>query len=324
MAKYHRTSRPGWAAGGHQPDQRHRVRVVVLIFAVVKFSRGCLAGRGAVPGAVAGADAAEPAVPRGGALAGPGHLGAAGPGRGAALRAAHRAGARRSPRPGRAARAALCGQPAPTEIRAVHFGDRQRGRGELQARVARARAGRPVSARGGGVPGPAPGAQVASSRRHRDRGPRRGHGAAAPPNVPRLSQRLLHDRTADRIAEAVGRIPHVAATIVPFDTTLPHEASSGSRRGRSRPPPPPALADPRAEPAAGPRRRRHAPICAVPWKQRVTVEGRVKLVQPGTSAGRSLEVQVFDETGGMRLLFFGRTRIPGLEPGAPCAPRAGG
>ena len=39
----------------------------------------------------------------------------------------------------------------------------------------------------------------------------------------RVSQRLLHDRTADRIAEAVGRIPHVAATIVPFDTTLPHE-----------------------------------------------------------------------------------------------------
>ncbi len=36
----------------------------------------------------------------------------------------------------------------------------------------------------------------------------------------RMSQRLLHDRTADRIAEAVGRIPHVAATIVPFDTTL--------------------------------------------------------------------------------------------------------
>src|SRR5664279_2020945 len=39
----------------------------------------------------------------------------------------------------------------------------------------------------------------------------------------RVSQRLLHDRTADRIAEAVGRIPHVAATIVPFDTTLPHQ-----------------------------------------------------------------------------------------------------
>ena len=39
-----------------------------------------------------------------------------------------------------------------------------------------------------------------------------------------LTQRLLHDRTADRIAMAVGRIPHVAATIVPFDTTLSDEA----------------------------------------------------------------------------------------------------
>ena len=27
-------------------------------------------------------------------------------------------------------------------------------------------------------------------------------------------------------------------------------------------------------------------------------------------------MQIFDETGGMRLLFFGRTRIAGLVPGA--------
>ncbi|MDX6221830.1 MAG: hypothetical protein QOD91_884 [Frankiales bacterium] len=26
--------------------------------------------------------------------------------------------------------------------------------------------------------------------------------------------------------------------------------------------------------------------------------------------------QFFDSTGGMRLLFFGRTRIPGIEPGS--------
>jgi hypothetical protein len=48
----------------------------------------------------------------------------------------------------------------------------------------------------------------------------------------------------------------------------------------------------------------------------------VKTVQVGALAGRSLEVQVFDETGGLRLLFFGRTRVPGLEPGALI--RAGG
>ena len=58
------------------------------------------------------------------------------------------------------------------------------------------------------------------------------------------------------------------------------------------------------------------PIGEVAWKQRVTVEGRIKMVQVGTTAGKSLEAQVFDDTGGVRLLFFGRTRIPGIEPGA--------
>ena len=46
------------------------------------------------------------------------------------------------------------------------------------------------------------------------------------------------------------------------------------------------------------------------------VEGRVRAVQVGTTAGKSLEVQLFDDTGGLRLLFFGRTSIPGLVPGA--------
>jgi len=54
----------------------------------------------------------------------------------------------------------------------------------------------------------------------------------------------------------------------------------------------------------------------VKWKQQVVVEGRVKVVQVGTAAGKSLEAQVFDNTGGVRLLFFGRTAISGIEPGA--------
>ena len=45
----------------------------------------------------------------------------------------------------------------------------------------------------------------------------------------RTSQRILHDRTADRIAGAVGRIPHVSATIVPFDTTLSPEVETSLR-----------------------------------------------------------------------------------------------
>lgn len=60
------------------------------------------------------------------------------------------------------------------------------------------------------------------------------------------------------------------------------------------------------------------------WEDQVTVCGRVRSVQIGSVAGRSLEVQVFDETGGIQLLFFGRTSIPGLAPGALVRRRAGG
>jgi amino acid transporter len=140
----------------------------------------------------------------------------------------------------------------------------------------------------------------------------------------RISQRLLHDRTADHIAEAVGRIPHVSATIVPFDTTLPHDTVERIEARQQEASREPALAAVRVghdEPAAdgalpgAPREDGTTPIGDVTWRQRVTVEGRVKAVQVGTTAGKSLEVQVFDETGGVRLLFFGRTQIPGLEPG---------
>jgi len=136
----------------------------------------------------------------------------------------------------------------------------------------------------------------------------------------RLSQRLLHDRTADRIAEAVGRIPHVSATIVPFDTTLPQQAVEDLEARKKVAAREPALAEYRPSPVelskSVVREDGCTPIGEVTWKQRVTVEGRVKLVQVGTTAGRSLEVQVFDETGGVRLLFFGRSSIPGIVPGA--------
>jgi amino acid transporter len=135
----------------------------------------------------------------------------------------------------------------------------------------------------------------------------------------RFSQRILHDRTADRIAEAVGRIPHVAATIVPFDTTLPHEQVEQLEARQQEAAREPALHDVCGSPnGAKPRAQANGvtPIGDVTWKQKVVVEGRIKSVQVGTTAGRSLEVQVFDSTGGVRLLFFGRTSIPGIEPGA--------
>jgi hypothetical protein len=152
----------------------------------------------------------------------------------------------------------------------------------------------------------------------------------------RVWQRLLHDRTADRIAAAVGRIPHVSATIVPFDTTLDAAAERRLAVLQDRAEREPALLSSRtmnamvngggsADLAAGQSGRpdgrnsagpgRISRIGQVQWRQRVTVEGRVASVQVGTAAGRSLEVQLFDDTGGLRLIFFGRTRIPGIVPG---------
>ncbi|UQX88265.1 amino acid permease [Jatrophihabitans telluris] len=175
----------------------------------------------------------------------------------------------------------------------------------------------------------------------------------------RLSQRLLHDRTADRIANAMAKIPHVSATIVPFDTTLDEVQEQELERQRAKAEKklamptldaeaPDHVGAPEIEPTAPgegtgavsptrapepsgrgedeastepeieaePDENGVIPIAGVKWKQRVTIQGRIKIVQVGTTAGKSLEAQVFDETGGMRLLFFGRTRIPGIEPGS--------
>ena len=151
----------------------------------------------------------------------------------------------------------------------------------------------------------------------------------------RLSQRLLHDRTADRIAAAVSKLAHVSATIVPFDTTLGPdvEARLESRQAAAARTPalsPVGSTEPDRGSAASngssatngstAMNSTGAPdgcsaIGSITWKQRVSIEGEVRVVRAGTTAGRSLEVQVFDETGGIQLLFFGRTAIAGIAPG---------
>jgi amino acid transporter len=141
----------------------------------------------------------------------------------------------------------------------------------------------------------------------------------------RVWQRLLHDRTADKIAYAVSRIPHVAATIVPFDTTLAEEVENRLEDRQRQAAIEPALVNTPAgagnddEPGTADHVPTNAngatPIGSVKWRQQVTIEGRVKVLQVGTAAGKSLEAQVFDNTGGVRLLFFGRTFIPGIAPG---------
>ena len=132
-----------------------------------------------------------------------------------------------------------------------------------------------------------------------------------------LSQRLLHDRTADRIAEAVGAD---TARRRHHRPVRHHAAARGDGAARAaarrrRPGSRPSIRAPDVVEVL-PRADGTTPIHDVTWRQKVTVQGRIKSVQLGATAGRSLEVLVHDGTGGLRLLFMGRTNIAGITAGA--------
>ena len=60
-----------------------------------------------------------------------------------------------------------------------------------------------------------------------------------------------------------------------------------------------------------------SPIASVTWRQRAKVRGRVKAVRVQPLAGvPTLECTVYDESGGLAVVFLGRREIPGIRPGA--------
>jgi amino acid transporter len=230
-----------------------------------------------------------------------------------------------------------------------------------------------------------------------------------------LLGRLLHDRTADRIASVVSQIPHAAATIVPFDVrrrvesvaarerakaaaaeaggdkaepdsdkqpaaslanpaaagTAPQERGPGeveptkaepsatsehepadaggasrareqqvdltadtesARRSRESAGREPALGAPTpAEPAAADQgeatdisrysrpvpSKAATPIGQLPRRGKAKVEGRVHAVEiRPVERNTVLACEIVDATGQLTALFYGRSHIPGLDPGA--------
>jgi hypothetical protein len=139
-----------------------------------------------------------------------------------------------------------------------------------------------------------------------------------------LWHRLLHDRTSEAIERDVSMLPHANVTTVPFhfDTRRPtgrtdaaraaREAASVIRGGNGRRPP--EANGSVASPAV--RREGVTPIAEVRFRQRVTVEGRVRSVrvQP-LAAAPSIEVVLVDDTGALSAVFFGRRAIPGVTAG---------
>ena len=164
-----------------------------------------------------------------------------------------------------------------------------------------------------------------------------------------LLGRLLHDRTADKIAASVSRMPRSAATIVPYDVpsrVAVLQARQSAKAGKVADTPAAAVTEP-AAPA--PKKRRTGPLAAtmeeltresdvvsahsprqsgngVPpgvaaigtiTDGKVTVEGKVRVMEIRPVERNSvLAVEINDSTGNLTAMFYGRSHIPGLICGA--------
>jgi amino acid transporter len=133
-------------------------------------------------------------------------------------------------------------------------------------------------------------------------------------SYPALLGRLLHDQTADKIARVVSRIPRCAATIIPFDVEarieVLHERQTGQTAKVAKPG---AKIDAHDLPAVRPG---VTPIASLTRSGRATVEGRVHSVEiRPVEHSCVLACRVADGTGEITALFYGRTHIPGVEPG---------
>jgi amino acid transporter len=133
--------------------------------------------------------------------------------------------------------------------------------------------------------------------------------------------RLLHDQTAEEIAAPISQLPRVVATIVPFDVD---RIASGKTSFVPAAPAAPVIA-PRTvqkivpvdvEPVSH-YAENLTPIGKIEWRKRAQVQGRVTSIKTAPRGSAPvLEVEIWDETGGVSLQFLGRREIAGLEVGS--------
>jgi hypothetical protein len=133
--------------------------------------------------------------------------------------------------------------------------------------------------------------------------------------------RLLHDQTAEDIAAPISQLPRVVATIVPFDV---ERIASGKSMFTAPAKPAPVVAPKPAQktPPVDVEPVSHyaenvTPIGKIEWRKRAQVQGRVTSIKTAPrGAAPTLEVEIWDETGGVSLQFLGRREIAGLEVGS--------
>jgi hypothetical protein len=134
--------------------------------------------------------------------------------------------------------------------------------------------------------------------------------------------RLLHDQTAEEIAAPISQLPRVVATIVPIDvdritsgsTVAVHTSSVEKPTAVAKPAKkaPPVNLEPMSHYAEN-----VTPIGNIEWRKRAQVQGRVTSIKTAPrGSAPTLEVEIWDESGGVSLHFLGRREIAGLEVGS--------
>ena len=146
--------------------------------------------------------------------------------------------------------------------------------------------------------------------------------------------KLLHDQTAEEIARPISQLPRVVATIIPFDVakiisgqdldihegheielaTVPKNVAPIAPERKIQPAS--AVSFMTSEPVSH-YAENVTPIGLITWRNRAHVSGRVTSIKTAPrGAAPIVEVEVWDETGGVTLQFLGRREISGLDVGS--------
>jgi amino acid transporter len=137
--------------------------------------------------------------------------------------------------------------------------------------------------------------------------------------------RLIHDQTAEEIARPISQLPRVVATIVPFDIDRmisgknPVEHMHETVEEEIKPATPARAQSNWLQSAEtiSHYEEKVMPIGKISWRKRAHVTGRVTAIRPAAmDSAPTLEVEIWDETGGVTLQFLGRREIAGLEVGS--------
>jgi hypothetical protein len=140
----------------------------------------------------------------------------------------------------------------------------------------------------------------------------------------RFLGRLLHDQTAEEIAAPISQLRRVVATIVPFDVNRIISGSTISSKSSVQAPVPqperekvkPTQQAPQVFAPVTHHAEDVTPIEKVEWRKRSKVHGRVTSISTAPrGSAPMLQVEIWDQTGGITLNFLGRREIAGLEVG---------